>query len=90
MDRNKLKVLQDIQYDVRDTCESCAHAHIKPWCLYGECKMFIYRHEKHERYMPLSIVRSGWCSDYKRGEGKWGLDGFEQLREVDERPSKDR
>ena len=52
--------------------------------------MFIYRHEKHERYMPLSIVRSGWCSDYKRGEGKWGLDGFEQLREVDERPSKDR
>jgi hypothetical protein len=90
MDRNKLKILNEIGYVVRDSCGSCQYGDIKSGRGFGVCLQFHYLHEKHKTAMLLSIHRSGWCSNYLRKIGDWPLEGFEQLRESNARPDQNR
>lgn len=66
MDKNKLKVLQDIEYQVKRTCGTCINASIKPATDWGTCKIWTYEHLKHtEERSQLSINRYGQCSSHE-------------------------
>ena len=61
MDANKLKVLQEIGYNVPPHCGICVHADLSAdgW---GYCNKHTYTHAKHsEGESRLSINRSGTC-----------------------------
>jgi len=61
MDANKLKVLQEIGYNVPPHCGICVHADLSAdgW---GYCNKHTYSHAKHsEEESRLSIHRTGTC-----------------------------
>jgi hypothetical protein len=61
MDTNKLKVLQEIGYNVPPHCGICTHADLSAdgW---GYCNKHTYTHVKHsEAESRLSIHRMGTC-----------------------------
>lgn len=68
MDANKLKVLREVGYKVRQSCETCIHSDLSPdgW---GYCNKHRYEHLKHsEKQSRLSIHRSGCCTSYQKNE----------------------
>lgn len=80
MDANKLKVLQDIGYEVQKVCGLCRHAQLSPdgW---GTCAIQSYQHLKHTGDpRQLSITRYGGCPKFKASDHALGqLAGFKQL-----------
>lgn len=64
MDRNKLKVLQDIGYSIKKVCGNCLHG-LFPQNDWGTCAVTTYDHEKHTGpARQLSIHRTGHCSKH--------------------------
>lgn len=62
MDKNKLKVLETIDYEIPRTCGLCANADIKPGQDFGVCTVQFYAHGKHTvADRQLSIYRGGFC-----------------------------
>lgn len=79
MDKNKLNVLRDIGYKIRETCGSCkSSCFSSPGVDYGYCEENTYEHQKHGGVHFLSIHRQGWCPKYKRDDGFF-LDKFEEF-----------
>jgi hypothetical protein len=65
MDANKIKKLEEIDYNVRKCCGLCKHSHISldGW---GICNLHKYKHEKHTgEERQLSINHFGFCSDFE-------------------------
>lgn len=63
MDKNKLKVLHDINYTIRPHCGICAFAKLSDdgW---GVCVKHTYKHKKHNAETSyVSINKAGYC-DY--------------------------
>lgn len=82
MDKNKLKVLQDIKYQVNKSCALCSFGQFdNPNDDWGTCSNNLYQHEKHtdkDRY--LSIHKVGSCGDFQLNDEKAGkLGAFEGL-----------
>jgi hypothetical protein len=64
MDANKLKVLKDLPYVIRATCQTCVSANFpKDERLeFGTCGKHLYEHQKHAgEPRELSIHRYGVC-----------------------------
>jgi hypothetical protein len=80
MDKNKLKVLQEIQYQVRATCGSCNHSSFRSddW---GTCGVWSYQHLKHSTDVrDLSINKAGYCESWTAKPGYVeGLGGFKEF-----------
>ena len=69
MDKNKLKVLQDIDYKVQRTCGNCdwfvGDSYTKS-IMFSTCSKHTYEHKKHigpER--KLSVHRDGVCDKHE-------------------------
>lgn len=65
MDKNKLKVLREINYVIPKQCGLCRHGQFAdadaPW---GTCALRTYVHEKHTGApRQLSVFRHGGCPD---------------------------
>lgn len=80
MDRNKLRVLQSIDYAV-SACGVCANAQIEPGRDWGTCAVKTYQHEKHsDSTRQLSIYRYGRCDDFTaRADLPFVLDKFAEF-----------
>lgn len=82
MDANKRKVLQEIGYQIRPSCETCVHSDLSEdgW---GYCGAHEYQHLKHsEETRFLSVHRLGWCAEWKVDANKTaalGLHAFQGL-----------
>lgn len=64
MDKTKLKVLQDLNYTIRETCGLCTHGEF-PNNEWGTCKAQSYEHEKHTGPpRQLSINKYGHCGQF--------------------------
>lgn len=62
MDKNKLKVLQEINYAIPVTCGICLHGRFDGQSNFGVCAKFTYDHLKHTTSKRnLSIFISGGC-----------------------------
>lgn len=62
MDANKLKVLQELGYQIPPTCGICKHGEFKPQTPWGTCKLHTYQHVKHTGdRRQLSIYQGGRC-----------------------------
>lgn len=69
MDANKAKRLREIGYRIGGTCDSCADFDAKPGQMFGTCKLWTYKHEKHtgdER--QLSVSSQGGCPNWSQSE----------------------
>jgi len=65
MDANKLKVLQDLSYEIRPACGLCVHG-VFPQNDWGTCQKHQYDHLKHTgEPRQLSIFRYGSCKEYE-------------------------
>ena len=81
MDKNKLKVLQDIDYKIQKTCGLCQHGDFglsyakQRW---GTCKIQKYEHLKHTGdKRDLSINIYGYCDKFQAQEIEMaGLEKF--------------
>lgn len=76
MDANKFNKLQEIGYEIRQTCDTCVHAELSSdgW---GVCKLHLYTHLKHGDERELSIHRTGHCPEYSADSEKVGrMHGF--------------
>lgn len=64
MDANKLKILNEIGYEVRQTCANCVHSFFpSEKSNWGTCSMNQYQHEKHTGdARDVSIHKSGKCA----------------------------
>lgn len=61
MDKNKLKVLQELGYEVRRVCGNCKHG-VFPNDSWGTCSVHKYEHQKHcESTRQVSINKYGHC-----------------------------
>lgn len=70
MDNNKLKVLQDINYEIQKVCGNCKHSGIYGAAQYGTCKKKTYEHLKHiGPPRQLSIHVFGSCNSHEYMEG---------------------
>ncbi len=84
MDKNKLQVLRDIDYQVKNTCRTCKHSEMSQdgW---GYCNLHKYSHLKHtEAVSRLSINQFGYCSSYEKSDFKAqliSLGAFEEFFE---------
>lgn len=64
-DKNKLKVLQDINYKILRTCANCKHAELTEYNEWGTCKVHKYQHGKHTGDdRGVSIHKSGTCKSH--------------------------
>jgi hypothetical protein len=81
MDANKLKVLQDIGFQVKKTCANCVHGKFTEW--FGTCNIHTYEHLKHTGpARQLSITKDGYCPKYENDEEHmWMIHGFAELLE---------
>ena len=78
MDKNKLKVLKSIKYEIRDCCQNCEHGDFED-DEFGYCDEHTYQHLKHsEEESFLSIHRTGYCPDFKRKTG-WRMAPLEEF-----------
>lgn len=72
-DQNKLKVLHEAGFKVKETCFRCQHFDKdKPaprrW---GECDFLHYNHLKHDNPpegRKVSVPMDGWCPNFKLDE----------------------
>lgn len=81
MDANKLKVLQEINYTIHPSCETCQHSDLSKdgW---GYCNVATYKHLKHsEAVSRLSIHRSGSCNLWERDNYKIAVLGLHAFQE---------
>lgn len=82
VDGNKLKVLQELPYRIRDVCQSCRHSDFTSGGDFGYCAENIYNHLKHDGDEHfLSVHVTGWCPKYQRSKYKH-LGSFEQFIET--------
>jgi len=84
MDANKLKVLKEINYQVRKTCGNCKYSRLGTSNQFGTCCLHKYSHLKHsESERELSINAYGYCGKHEWDEqvAPFVLGGFNQLRE---------
>ena len=64
MDANKLRVLHEIGYEIRESCGLCVHFQSQPGSAFGVCAANTYVHEKHTGPpRDLSVHTSGRCAD---------------------------
>ena len=64
MDKNKLKVLQDIGYKIQSVCSLCVYATF-PNNDWGTCNVHVYNHLKHTGPVrKLTINKLGFCSKF--------------------------
>jgi len=70
MDINKLKVLKEINYTIKKTCNNCDNSFFKKRTDWGLCMDSSYFHNKHEKNMFVSINRYGYCEDWKISKSK--------------------
>ncbi len=65
-DANKLQVLRDAGFKIREVCGGCSHYRTNQWSReWGGCAKAQYRHQKHsgdER--DVSVPFNGWCPSY--------------------------
>ena len=87
MDANKLKVLEDIDYEIRRVCGNCCHfaRDGRDKKAFGVCLAHEYKHLKHtDSDRHLSVHRDGHCETHT-----WKLKSvsimhtFADLREQD-------
>jgi len=81
VDANKLKVLQEIGYSIRQHCGICVHSDLSPdgW---GYCNVHTYQHLKHaEETSRLSIHRTGSCDRFEVDENKVATLGLHAFKE---------
>lgn len=81
MDANKLKVLQEINYTISPSCETCLHSDLSKdgW---GYCQAHTYQHLKHTgESASLSIHRSGSCPLWAPDENKVAALGLHAFRD---------
>ncbi len=81
MDDNKLKVLQDLPYRLRDVCSECKHGDFERGVDFGYCCDTTYDHLKHTGIHFLSIHRTGHCPKFQR-EAEHHLGAFAQFIET--------
>jgi hypothetical protein len=64
MDQDKLRVLKEIHYEIKEVCGNCVHSKLSAdgW---GTCTLQRYVHQKHsESERELSINRAGYCDQH--------------------------
>lgn len=83
MDANKLQVLQDIGYVVRDSCGSCINFDPGVASGWGVCTFHSYDHIKHTGVArQLSVNEAGWCPWFERDREDTALLGaYQQFME---------
>lgn len=65
MDANKLKVLQEIGYEIKKCCGLCANFLGVPHNIFGDCYKHTYEHKKHiPNLKPLSVSHYGVCASF--------------------------
>lgn len=65
MDKNKLKVLQDLDYSIKRTCGNCYHGAFNSMS-FGVCLIHKYEHQKHTtEKRQLSVNQYGYCAEHK-------------------------
>lgn len=79
MDKNKLKVLREVEYTIPKLCNLCEHGVFPNPSFFGACGLRVYTHLKHTGAdRQLSIYRFGTCPKWKPNEelienlGPWG------------------
>lgn len=79
MDKNKLKVLQDIDYKINRCCGVCKHGdfgYLNDW---GTCSIQQYSHLKHSgENRQLSINVFGSCDKFELNE-TYDFGGFKEF-----------
>lgn len=83
MDKNKLKVLQDLPYKIKAVCGNCIHADLKEGVRFGTCKITSYEHLKHSaETSQLSIYKFGSCPKHEFGDQyEYVLGAWAEFRE---------
>ena len=83
MDVNKLKVLKEVKYSVKQCCGICIYANIAPTSNWGTCTLNDYNHEKHSvTKRELSISRYGYCEFWKiHPEQEFQLGAYKEFLE---------
>jgi hypothetical protein len=71
MDKNKLKVLQSVNYKIQNCCSFCTHSRINEMrSIWGTCKKHTYKHLKHTgEEREMSINAYGTCENFERADG---------------------
>lgn len=65
MDKNKLQVLNHIEYRIMRVCASCVHGDFNDRSSFGYCDEWTYEHEKHGETRFLSVHVHGHCRMWK-------------------------
>lgn len=81
MDKNKLKVLQEIGYEIKPVCGLCTHGVFVKNGDFGGCAIKAYDHLKHSAAdKPLSINCYGSCPEFKYDDkNDVSLHGFREF-----------
>ena len=82
MDENKLKVLKEINYQIRRTCGNCRYSNGFSNG-FSTCKIYRYNHLKHSKETrELSINENGYCSEHEwYHDTDWKLQKFVEFKE---------
>lgn len=68
MDKNKLKVLQDVSYEIKKTCGLCRFMRVGTRAMWGTCMRASYEHQKHtEATREMSVHAFGGCTFFELG-----------------------
>lgn len=69
MDANKLQVLNDIGYKIRETCGTCRDFQVFTKSDFGTCSYHEYKHLKHTgEPRQLSVHQHGYCPWWRPNE----------------------
>lgn len=68
MDKNKLKVLQEVNYEIKKVCGMCCYMRAGTRAMWGTCTKFSYDHQKHtDTNREMSVHAFGSCSSFQLG-----------------------